>query len=109
MVNNNKYLEELQEILEKNNIKWDDNYLNIKDFTPPFEEYSDDIKWFYLILGKFIKNEELNNKISQYLHKIDLFIQKNNLKLDQDTDILSEALYWKKEFCKTFDLKFKNN
>lgn len=51
---------EMQDILKECDIEWNDNYINHKDFSPPFEYGNEDNeKWFYIILGKYIIIDEI--------------------------------------------------
>ena len=43
---------EAKELLEEDGLEWQDEFLNYKDFSPNFEEYSDNSKYFYIIIGK---------------------------------------------------------
>lgn len=43
---------EAKKLLEEDGLEWQDEFLNYKDFSPNFEEYSDNSKYFYIIMGK---------------------------------------------------------
>ena len=53
---------EAKELLEEDGLEWQDEFLNYKDFSPNFEEYSDNSKYFYIIMGKI---ESLQDFLSQ--------------------------------------------
>ena len=53
---------EAKELLEEDGLEWQDEFLNYKDFSPNFEEYSDNSKYFYIIMGKI---ESLQEVLSQ--------------------------------------------
>lgn len=53
---------EAKELLEEDGLDWQDEFLNYKDFSPNFEEYSDNSKYFYIIMGKI---ESLQDFLSQ--------------------------------------------
>lgn len=51
----NNYLVEMKEILEECSIDWQDEYLNPKDFSPPFDYgMEDSLRWFNILLGKYL-------------------------------------------------------
>jgi len=53
---------EAKELLKEDGLEWQDEFLNYKDFSPNFEEYSDNSKYFYIIMGKI---ESLQDFLSQ--------------------------------------------
>ena len=53
---------EAKELLEEDGLEWQDEFLNYKDFSPNFEEHSDNSKYFYIIMGKI---ESLQDFLSQ--------------------------------------------
>ena len=53
---------EAKELLKEDGLEWQDEFLNYKDFSPNFEEYSDNSKYFYIIMGKI---ESLQDYLSQ--------------------------------------------
>ena len=53
---------EAKELLEEDGLEWQDEFLNYKDFSPNFEGYSDNSKYFYIIMGKI---ESLQDFLSQ--------------------------------------------
>lgn len=53
---------EAKELLEEDGLEWQDEFLNYQDFSPSFEEYSDNYKYFYIIMGKI---ESLQDYLSQ--------------------------------------------
>jgi len=54
-----KKLEYAKEELENIDIEWDDNYLNVKDYSPELDEPS----WFNFYLGGYIALMELKEKL----------------------------------------------
>lgn len=55
----NKLLVEAKELLEEDDLEWREEFLNYKDYSPDFEEYSDNSKYFYIIMGKIETYQEL--------------------------------------------------
>ena len=53
---------EATELLEEEDLGWQDEFLDYKNFSPNFEEYSDNSKYFYIIMGKI---ESLQDILSQ--------------------------------------------
>ena len=50
-----KYLSEMKEILEECSVEWQDEYLNPKDFSPPFDYgMEESLIWFNILLGKYL-------------------------------------------------------
>lgn len=52
-------LVEAKELLKENDLEWQEEFLNYKDYSPDFEEYSDNSKYFYIIMGKIETYQEL--------------------------------------------------
>lgn len=51
----NNYLNEMKEILEEYSIEWQEEYLNPKDYSPPFDYgMEDSLRWFNILLGKYL-------------------------------------------------------
>jgi len=53
---------EAKELLDEDGLEWQDEFLDYKNYSPNFEEFSENSKYFYIIMGKI---ESLQNSISQ--------------------------------------------
>lgn len=52
---------EAKELVEEENLEWSDDFLNYKDYSPDFEEYSENCKYFYIVVGKIESLEAILN------------------------------------------------
>ena len=58
------YIDEMKDILFEESIVWDDNYVNIKDYTTNFDFAQEDKKKeFYMFLGKYLAIDEIQKRL----------------------------------------------
>lgn len=52
---------EAKQLLEEDEIEWQDEFLNYRDYSPNFEEFSENSKYFYIVIGKIESLQEILN------------------------------------------------
>jgi len=54
---------EAKELLEEENLEWYDEFFDYKNYSPNFDEFSENSKYFYIIMGKIESLQEILNLI----------------------------------------------
>lgn len=56
-----RLFKEAKELLQEENLEWHDEFFDYKNYSPDFEEFSENSKYFYIIIGKIESLQEILN------------------------------------------------
>lgn len=54
----NYLIEQMEDLVDEEGLDWNEDYLNAKDFSVPFENCPENEKYFYILLGRLQALEE---------------------------------------------------